>query len=111
MRLLTLIVCVPLSTSCQCSSSASGLGGVGILLLRLVKPDAVLCARRMYADDRVHLCLRHAALEADRDSLSDLAGIRCANMEANNFLIVLFDEDFGVSCALALGNHFVEGPF
>lgn len=76
-----------------------------------MKPKAVLRARWMYADDRIHLCLRHTALEANSDTLGDLACVWSANMEANYFKIVLFYEDFRVSCALTVSDHFIECPF
>ena len=81
--------CTCLSISCHCSSSASSLGGVWIVFLGLVQTDAVLGAGWVDTDDRVQLRLGHAAFEANGDALGDLAGVRCADVEANDAVVVL----------------------
>ena len=76
-----------------------------------MQTNAVFSGRWVNSNDRVHLGLSHTALEADGDTLSDLTSVRRANMEANDLIVLLVDKHFSVTCALALSDHLVVGPF
>jgi len=61
--------------SCGCSASAARLLGIGIVLLRELEANGVLCDGWMDADCGVELRLGDATLDGNRDTLSDLSGV------------------------------------
>jgi len=76
-----------------------------------MQTNAVLCAGRVDSYDRVKLSFSHATFKANGDALSDLSSVRCANMEANDEIILLVDEYLGVGRAFAICDSLVECPF